>query len=36
MDCQGGTMDCGGGCACMDGVCAAKLFSFADPSAAPR
>lgn len=26
MDCKAGTMTCGGGCLCQDGVCAAKLW----------
>lgn len=25
MECRAGTMDCGGGCICQDGLCAARL-----------
>jgi hypothetical protein len=27
LNCQGDTMDCGGGCLCQDGKCAAKLVT---------
>lgn len=31
MDCQAGTMDCGGGCLCQEGRCAARIVtSFAN------
>ncbi len=27
MDCQAGTMDCGGGCLCQEGRCAARIVT---------
>jgi hypothetical protein len=26
MDCKTGTMDCGGGCSCVEGKCAARIL----------
>lgn len=32
LNCQGDTMDCGGGCLCQEGKCAAKLVTMGSPS----
>lgn len=31
MDCRSGTMDCGGGCLCQEGRCAARLMVMEQP-----
>lgn len=36
MECRAGTMDCGGGCLCQNGHCAARLWEGSAPELSPQ